>query len=100
VSFKHTTGPWRYETETQTVRTVPGNHCVVSIREFTDDGATDAYLIPNGPERLGRLIAAAPELLVACEGALAALLFAPHVDKQQAVDYLREVLAKVDGEET
>ncbi len=45
------------------------------------------------------LISAAPELKLACEGALAALLLGPNVDKQQAIDYLREALAKARGEE-
>lgn len=44
------------------------------------------------------LIAAAPELLHACEGALNALRLSPHVDKQQAIDYLIEVIKKARGE--
>lgn len=38
------------------------------------------------------LMAKAPEYKLACEGALTALLLDPHVDKQQAIDYLKEVL--------
>jgi hypothetical protein len=39
-----------------------------------------------------KLMAKAPEYKLACEGALTALLLDPHVDKQQAIDYLKEVL--------
>lgn len=39
-----------------------------------------------------KIMAKAPQYKLGCEGALNALLLAPHVDKQQAIDYLREVL--------
>lgn len=44
-----------------------------------------------------RLFVAAPKLKLACEGALTALVCEPHVDKQQAIDFIREVLEELDG---
>lgn len=61
----YTKGPWRYEQATQTVRSVPENYCVTSIRNFGDNGSTDAALGDLG--KVAALIAAAPEMLEALE---------------------------------
>ena len=52
--MKHTPGPWRYEPETKTVRSVPQNYWLATMDGF--DGAVD-----NNAN--ARLIAAAPELV-------------------------------------
>jgi len=55
---KHTPGPWRYEAGTKTIRAARENYWLCSMDSF--DGAVDH-------EANARLIAAAPELLAACE---------------------------------
>lgn len=52
---KHTPGPWKYESETKTIRAAVPNYWLASMNSF--DGAVDN-------EANARLIAAAPELLV------------------------------------
>jgi hypothetical protein len=52
---------WRYEKETQTVRTIPENYCVVALKSFIDGGTTDAAL--GDIDKLGYLIASMPGLL-------------------------------------
>jgi hypothetical protein len=99
---KPTPGPWRVETE----------FGVKKFNESTGEplrplnyhyvkGAEGRSLLliasTHASDPDARLIAAAPELKIACEGALAALLLYPHVDKLRAIDYLREILAKVEG---
>lgn len=94
---KHTPGPWVF------IAWDDNNAVDLDLAVYVDHGdrKTVAY-IPDSFENSvakanGRLIAAAPELKIACEGALSALLLGEHVDKQQAIDYLKEVLAKVGG---
>ena len=58
-------GQWRWEEETRTVRTIPENYCVTHINNFSDGGHTDAALSIHG---VGRLIAAAPEMLEVLNG--------------------------------
>lgn len=57
---EHTRGPWRYEAETKTIRSVPANYWLASMDSW--DGAVDS--VANA-----RLIAAAPELLEALKEA-------------------------------
>lgn len=45
--------------------------------------------------RIARLIAAAPDLKLACEGALVALQLGEHVDRQQAIDFAKETLSRL-----
>ena len=52
----------KYERETSTVRTAPGNHCVCAFRLFSAGGSTDAAIIDQ-TENIGTLFAAAPEML-------------------------------------
>ncbi len=55
---KHTAGPWVYEESTKTIRSVPSNYWLATMDSW--DGAVCH-------EANARLIAAAPELLKACE---------------------------------
>lgn len=66
---------------------------IKSLSDF--DASPVAWDVRNLAD--AHLIAAAPELKLACESALVALTLGPHVDKQQAIDYLREALNKVAG---
>lgn len=54
--IEHTPGPWRYEFETRTVRTVPGNHWLGTLDSW--DGAVVRQRDANGA-----LMAAAPDML-------------------------------------
>ena len=54
----HTPGPWRYETSTRTIRSVPSNYWLASMNNW--DGAVNN-------EVNARLIASAPELLKALQ---------------------------------
>jgi hypothetical protein len=56
MTTKHTPGPWTYEQETKTIRSVPANYWIATIDSY--DGA-----INNAAN--AALIAAAPELLEA-----------------------------------
>lgn len=58
---RHTPGPWRYEPASGTIRSMPGNHWLATMDSW--DGA-----VCNAMN--GRLIAAAPELLEACQAML------------------------------
>lgn len=53
---KHTPGPWRYEPETETIRSVPQNYWLASMNSW--DGQVKPRNAANA-----RLIAAAPDLL-------------------------------------
>ena len=55
---QHTEGPWRYEPETKTIRSVPANYWLASMDSW--DGAVNH-------EANARLMAAAPKLLAALE---------------------------------
>lgn len=94
---KFSSGPW---IGTSTVGS-DGDICMFII-ESKDRYIADVHVHNTGDEKEAKananLIAAAPELLLACEGALNALRLAPHVDKQQAIDYLIEVIKKAKGE--
>jgi hypothetical protein len=56
---------FRFERETQTVRTVPENYCVTAVRTFSNGGSTDAAI--GDTEKLGHLFATAPEVLEALD---------------------------------
>jgi hypothetical protein len=85
---KHTPGPWKYEEETQTIRSTPSNHWLASMDSW--DGAVDHAAD-------ARLIAAAPEMLEALEYILA---WTPQGwDVEKARDMARNAIAKAKGEE-
>jgi hypothetical protein len=102
---KHTPGPWKVFGPKQVVdKDSITMDCAI---EYGDGGP--GTIIAECFGRSGeknfhdslanaRLMASAPELLIACEGALSALLLSPHVDKQQAIDYLIEVISIAKGE--
>lgn len=95
---KHTSGPWRTESE------VDGRHHVVAIMA---DAAAEHPLIAQALHGLGRvsketalanarLIAAAPELLAACQAAEANL--SPMYSREHLVmKLLRDAIAKAEG---
>lgn len=91
---------WKYEKGTQTVRTVPGNHCVVAIRNFSSGGSTDGTL---NTEEVASLIAAAPELLFAVEAVMTGLMFPNTPGVPGVAELLKLCLAaanKARGEES
>jgi len=51
-------------------------------------------LVDDLSEADARLFSAAPELKLACEAALSAFILGDYVDQKQAMDYLKEALAK------
>ena len=55
-TMSHTPAPWKFESSTKTIRSVPANYWIATIDSF--DGAVDH-------EANARLIAAAPEMLEA-----------------------------------
>ena len=59
---QHTPGPWRFEPETKTIRSVPANYWLATMDSW--DGAVNN-------EANARLMASAPELLEALKLALA-----------------------------
>ena len=62
--MSHTPAPWKFESSTKTIRSVPTNYWIATIDSF--DGAVDH-------EANARLIAAAPALLEACKFAVECL---------------------------
>lgn len=56
--IKHTPGPWKFEAETKTIRSIPANYWLASVDSW--DGAVNH-------EANARLIASAPEMLEALE---------------------------------
>lgn len=90
---KHTPGPWKLSG----ANTVHGPDCIVAfvgtadekVRRFSDERQTaDAHLI-----------AAAPDLLAACEAAHLLLIFAAGPHEAGAVPaMLRDAIAKAKGE--
>ena len=88
---KHTRGPWKL------VKNVTTGQFVPEYKVRTEDDGMICEVGPNAQTANGHLIAAAPELLIACEGALVALTLGSHVDQTQAIEYLKEVIAKAEG---
>jgi len=58
--MNHTPGPWEYEPSTKTIRAKPSNYWLATLDSW--DGA-----IKHQNNANARLIAAAPELLEACQ---------------------------------
>lgn len=84
---KFTRGPW----------TVDNCHVYGDGRVVAYTGGL--FGAPEGMAQANaKLISAVPDLHLACEGALVALLLGDHVDKNQVIKHLREVLAKVENE--
>ena len=87
----HTPGPWqqgRYGPESFEVQ---GEHRTLAIVRPV---FSDAVTLANA-----RLIAAAPELLAACERALAFVESMPDNDNVGLADCLRAAIAKAEGRE-
>lgn len=92
---------WKYEVEPKTRYDINTGKQLYSLPDhrISDGDGTIACLVNSSTAASnGHLIAAAPELLIACEGALAALIFDPHVSKSQAIVYLKEVISRAKGE--
>lgn len=91
---------FKWEHETQTVRTDPGNHCVCCVQKFTEGGSTDGALLPDGPDELGRLLACAPEMMGALKEASRTLA---EVSTKTGMSFfsvgglIDDVIAKVEG---
>jgi hypothetical protein len=64
MSTTHTPGPWLYEPETETIRSVKENYWLASMESFEGEVSNEAN---------ARLIASAPELLEALRGTMKAL---------------------------
>lgn len=88
---QHTKGPWVLcigVNQSLEIRSADKSQLIAVIPVTGVDASANA-----------RLVMAAPNLLLACQGAITALLFRPHVDVEIAIDYLKEVLAQAqDGE--
>lgn len=87
--MRHTPGPWRYEEGTKTIRNVPGNHWLSTMDSW--DGAVDH-------KANAALIAAAPELLEACEKVLDIVNSYSHIPALfTACKILQTAIAKAEG---
>jgi len=64
-----------------------------NLERDADPGDT-FLLVDDLSEADARLFSAAPELKLACEAALSAFILGDYVDQKQAMDYLKEALAK------
>lgn len=62
--LEHTPGPWRFEPGTNTIRSVPANYWLASLDSW--DGAVRPHHEGNA-----QLMATAPQLLEAAQGAIA-----------------------------
>jgi hypothetical protein len=86
----HTPGPWKFERETKTIRSARENYWLATMESW--DGAVDH-------DANAQLIAAAPDLLKACTGALAALSQNKTfpADVEYAIWCLSHAIAKSEG---
>ena len=91
---QHTPGPWKTEQRTTKGEFVTETHIVAS------DGSHIAEVSPCQIEENARLIAAAPDLLGACNAALVAIdsIMPPEERGDSASDKLRAAIARAKGE--
>ena len=85
---KHTPGPWAWDRGVLRSPGMPGRHVVLN----TFDGG-ERFL--HGPDR--KLIAAAPDLLAACE-ALVLAMVGTLDEKQKAINQAGAAIKKAKGE--
>lgn len=92
--MKHTPGPWKIIDHDMDYIAVTDEEQMFGICELREaSNENRSAMIANA-----NLIVVAPEMFLACQGALVALKLGEHVDKNQAIEYLEEVLSKVRGE--
>ncbi len=102
--MSHTVGPWRCEASTPGA----GHHCIIAADGnyvvCPDDGWNDNYR--NYDERFSnaRLIAAAPDLLVALKALLPLARYAPDelgsadvAEAERQIAHAESVIAKAEG---
>lgn len=82
---EHTRGKWNY--------TINGMGSGYDV--FTNE--KEGTICLNARYEDARLIAAAPDLLLACQGMLNVVRLWPHVSKEEVEKYLVEVIAKAEG---
>lgn len=87
MTTKHTPGPWRVDVD-GVIRADNGDEV------FASHGDTEGHYLAATPEDR-RLIAAAPDLLAACERLLDAVERRDH--KAKAVDAARAAIARAKG---
>lgn len=90
----HTPGPWAFnsplvEADGSTVAEVA---CAETCGDDSIDSAASAEVVANG-----NLLAAAPDLLEACERALSFVGSMPESDNVGLADFLAKVIAKAEG---
>ncbi len=94
--MKHTPGPWRYEFETRTIRSIPTNYWLATIDSW--DGAVNN-------EANAHLIAAAPDLLEALKKVANCSRYPRNESEEMefALECLREIaraaISKIEGRE-
>ena len=106
IETKHTPGPWRYEANTKTIRSVPSNYWIATMDSW--DGAVNhtanAALIAQAPDLLAerdRLRQVNAELVAALEWIVKSLTLAgdPELACQEyQLGIARAALAKAKGE--
>lgn len=90
---KHTPGPWRLGSSARIIMAGMGRR-IASVPMY---GGNESETDENAANAL--LIAAAPDLLLACKAALAKLNHAPLDKISVAADMLRAAIAKAEGEQ-
>jgi hypothetical protein len=92
----HTPGPWRFDPELNEIQANGGQ---VTIARLEYDSASDAGLVGQEIEANGRLLAAAPVLLEACQLALTFLqqhaLVGAAIASRELVEQLESALAQL-----